>query len=154
MGNDLTYNSIDELPVWNWYKCNQKEDYKFLLRVYDKDYKADLKPLYDAFHQEYLDLFGAGEEREKLMNLINQLIKYKAAYLQGQKHMSNFIKIAEFQLAQMGNKQTKKPQSIEKLCALVSKVQGYRVDPRTTTVVEFHEILNIIEDGNKTNKGK
>lgn len=149
---EMTYNSIDELPVWKWYKCNLTEDYKFLLRVYDKDYKDDLKPLFDAFHQEYLDLFGAGEEREKLMELVKRLIKYKSAYLLGEKHMTNHIKITEYQLAQLGQNKQQKTQTIEKLCALVSKSQGYRVDPRTTTVVEFHEILNIIEDGNKTNK--
>ena len=137
---ELTYNILEELPIYNWFKCNETNDYKWLLRVYDKEYKEDLQPLYDTLHQEYLDLFGAGTEREKLMSLLRKLIKHKADLLLGKRHVINYIKVIEHQL------------SIQKICAIMSKYQGYKIDPKETNVVEFHEIINLMdkENGNET----
>ena len=148
---ELTYNILEELPIYNWFKCNETNDYKWLLRVYDKEYKEDLQPLYDTLHQEYLDLFGAGTEREKLMSLLRKLIKHKADLLLGKRHVINYIKVIEHQLSQLDKGQTK-AQSIQKICAIMSKYQGYKIDPKETNVVEFHEIINLMdkENGNET----
>ena len=148
----LVYNELKDLPVLNWFECNKTGDFKHLLKVYDNDFKGDLEPLFEKLHQDYLDLFGAGDEREKVMQLIKQLIKHKADYLLGKKYVINYIKSIEYQLSQLNNQQ-QPTKTIFYLCAELSKAQGYRIDPKTTNVIEFHEIINLIEaqNGTKTN---
>lgn len=146
----LIFESLEDLPVLNWFKCNKEGDFKHLLKVYDKDFKPDLEPHFNKLHQEYLDLFGAGDEREKVMSLIKKLIKHKADYLLGKKYVINYIKVIEYQLSQMNEAQPQ-AKSIHYLCAELSKAQGYRIDPKETSVIEFHEIIKLIENGTKTN---
>ena len=144
---ELTYNTLEDLPVLNWFKCNKTQDYKHLLKVYDAEYEEDLTELYETLHQEYLDLFGAGDEREKVMSLIKRLIVHKADYLLGKKYVINYIKSIEYQLSQLDKTQPP-AKSIHYLCAELSKAQGYRIDPKDTSVVEFHEIINLIQSIN------
>lgn len=144
----LTYTTLEDLPIYNWFKVSETNDYKWLLKSYDKDHKEDLRPLFDQMNQEFLDIFGPSSEREKLMSLYKRLIKHKADYILGKKHVINYIKVIEFQLMQLGQDNTKK-QSVFEICAIISKEQGYNVDPKQTNVITFYSILkNIEKNGN------
>ena len=143
----LTYDTLEDLPIYNWFKVSETNDYRWLLKSYDKESKVDYKPLFDKLNQEFLDIFGASSEREKLLSLLKRLIKHKADYLLGKKHVINYIKVIEFQLEQLGNQDVRK-QSVFEICVVLSKYQSYNVDPKKTNVITFHSIINNLEKEN------
>ena len=147
----LIYTSLDDLPIYNWYKLNATQDFRWLLITFDETFNDDLTELYDKLQQDYLDMAGASDERELLMRLLKSLIKNKADYALGKKYAINYIKQDEFQLAQL-QKTTVTPQSIQDICAILSKFQGYQVNPKHTSVTDFNAILKLQQQYNNGNK--
>lgn len=144
-----SYNSIKELPMWNWWMLKETGDINYLKVDFNKPSLTNFKELVVKFEQEYLDLFGAGDEAEKLMQLLKRKIKHQADYLLGKKYTINYIKSIDFQLEMMGQGQGGKKQTLEEINAIVSKFMGYRVDPKIESVVQYKAYLNALENNNK-----
>jgi hypothetical protein len=147
----LNYESLSELPIYNWWHCINKSDVRYLLKVYDVNFKGNLDDLFLKFHQEYLDIFGAGDETEHLLSLYKKKIDYMYNIMMGQRWYKNHIKTIDGEI-EMFNRGKGSTQTLEQICVILSKHQGYRVDPKITTVIEFGEIIKLLQNGNESNK--
>lgn len=157
---DNYYNSLEDLPMWNWWKVRSNADLNFLKVDYNKPTKANLSELFAKLENEYLEKFGAGKESEQLLDLLKRKIVNQADLLMGKKWVSNHIKVIDFQIEQLEKSTKGQPQqSLEEISGILSKYMGFRVDPKIESVVEFKAKLNLLEQeniriekhGNKTN---
>ena len=68
------YNTIDDCPIWNWMKCMDHNDFRYLLKLKDYNNLPDYDPkvlsdLFDKLNTEKLDELGYSKE------LLNTLYK-------------------------------------------------------------------------------
>jgi len=143
------YNSLEDLPMWNWWKVRSNADLNFLKVDYNKPTKSNLSELFAELENEYLEKFGAGKESEQLLDLLKRKIVNQADLLMGKKWVSNHIKVIDFQIQQLEQSTKGQPQqSLEEISSILSKYMGFRVDPKVESVVEFKAKLNLLEQEN------
>lgn len=147
--SELSYNSLHDLPMWNWWQLKQTGDLKFLMKDGCKLSIQELKELVVKFEQEYLTLFGAGEQEQIIMSLLKRKIKHQADFLLGKKYTINYIKSIDFQLATLGQDSGEKKQTLEDINTILTKFMGVRVDPKIESVVQYKSYLNALDINNK-----
>ena len=146
------YTSLEELPIWNWWKFKKTLDLSFFKKDASKPCAFDLKSLVGKFEQEYLDLFGAPDKAVRLLDLLKKKIKHQADYIQGKKYVINYINSIDFQLEMMNQSEGGSSQSLEQITVILTKFMGVKVNPKETTVIEFQEMLKLLEENNKAAK--
>lgn len=145
------YQSIDELPIYNWHKINQTNELEWLLRkkVLISDHqKKILSNILDRMLSEFIDTFGIPEKMREILDLKSEIFILRCQMaLENNKFLQNFIDIAEWKLKQIiADDQT---QSTTQVKVYVEKYLGFRLNERETTVKEFYEYIEAIKNQNK-----
>jgi len=146
------YTSLEDLPIWNWWKYKKSGDVSYFKIDASKPCAFDLKSLVVKFEQEYLDIFGAPDQATMLLDLLKKKIKHQADYISGKKYVINYIKKIDFQLEMMNKSEGGSGQSLEQITVILTKFMGVKVNPKETTVIEFQEMLKLLEQNNKAHK--
>lgn len=147
------YNSIDELPIYNWFKVNETNDYGWLLkkklRLNDKQ-RLLLSEAWDKILSEFIDTFGIPEKMKDVLELKREIFVLKCQMtLGGDLLIKNFINIAEFKLKQILKED--KAQSTGSAKVYVEKYLGFKLNERETTVKEFYEYIEALKQQAKQN---
>lgn len=146
------YDSIEDLPIWNWNKCHEKNDYTFLKinRVNSQVTKEEFKKLreiWEKVFEEYINEFGFSKNFLAIMEKKKQIAFYQLDFIKtSDKSIRTLIEIAENELLDLIGDGAKA--SFWKSKATIEKLLGFQLDAKTVTVVEFYShIENLKKDG-------
>ena len=143
------WESIDEMPLHNWIKCNDGK-INFIRKKEVKDEGKDEEKWNDIFDQ-YIQRYGLSEMYLRLLKVLKEKALLELDYVKnGEKFKITLINIQENKLQSMisnnGN-----GLSINEALIHISKWVGYRLNPMEITVVEY---FNILKEYGKANKQK
>jgi hypothetical protein len=137
----MIYNSIYNLPIWNFQKINKTGDFGFLYEQYRKPEKK-AESIWSKIMDEYIKEFGVNELLIEYLELQKQAIEfYKQAYIDGDRAMKNFARIAEEEAEKLLENNNSDD---NKLYAFVAKQMGIQINPVKTSTYEFMNYLKLI----------
>lgn len=149
------YQSIEELPIWNFDKMMKGETLKYICKDPNK-YKEDEQTLIKAGEQwiklydEYLAHFGLSTSYEKILSQedkITRLIIQR--WLKEDKSLETIIKIEQGKLNELNGKK-KNSSTFEEDVAVIEKYRGIGIDVKKTSVKMFYTYVKLMEkDGQK-----
>ena len=143
----ICYNSVEELPIWNWFKVFETNELKHIIKKGVVD-NSILKEKWQELFSEYIDIFGLDE------NLISHIKQEKKIVLLEleyaiKKRPSDLFKI-ELEILKSKEKQSNKVQSDFML--VIAQVEGAlkrNIDEKKISVRKFYTYLKQLDkDGN------
>lgn len=136
--NSSAYLSLDDFPLYNWEKC-QKGELNFV--------NADCKPTekdgeqWIDLYNQYLAMFGLGEELEKWLNIKIHLTELRLQFVQsGDKMLLNYIKIAEQDMNKLDPTRIE-GMTINQCLVHLNKWMGQWINKKQITIVEFKHLM-------------
>lgn len=151
------YNDIHEMPIYNWFMIGKNGDYNYLLKDFGKVHNKDNHSLFEAqqmlLTQQYLDLYGVADEAKMLMIYYKRKIDLTCDYIiTGKKILKAQIMVVQSHIDKLIPKEFENKESLERVLVALSKFMGYGVKGKETSVVEYKEMINLLEEHNKANK--
>jgi hypothetical protein len=142
-----TYNSIDELPIWNFSQINKSGDLGYLYFKYKKPKDKRLLKIWENIYDEFIKRFGLSENYIKYINIRQQALElYKEAYVDGEKYKRVLadIKVAEAERLIEDSEDV----DLFEVSAYLTKNNFGRIDVKVVSVAEFYSYLKIIKKEN------
>lgn len=134
------YTSIDDLPIWNWWKVSEtgnliylhkKEDYD------DKDYS--IMPLWESINDEYFNKYGINDNLRRLMELKKKWIaKKRKLIVDGKRFALTELVIIESKMREL--EQTPSVNNEESIIFLEEKL-GREIDPKRISVKKYYDYI-------------
>lgn len=150
----MIYESIEDLPLWNWNKVQERSDYTYLRmnRINSNatpEEQQELKKVWEKLFAEFIDCFKFSAEfkdqvmkEEEIAILINQKIQT------GDKSINYFIELAKRELEAMKPKESSVT-SFWQTKSAIQRLVGYRIDAKNTTVMEFYSEIELLKKEKK-----
>lgn len=139
------FDSIDTMPIYNWFKLQESNDLGFLLKKKISTTKRDIEILKEVLKKitnEYIDAFGVSDQYKNILQLQSE-IRQKEIDFVLTKHRINktFINVLKGKLkAALESNQRSDTSTVAWVHA--KKYMGGSLDMKTTSVREFYSILN------------
>ena len=139
----VCYNSIEELPIWNWFKVFETSELKHIIKKGEVD-ESILKEKWQELFSEYVDIFGLDDnlvshikhEKKVVLLQLEYAIKKKA---------SDLFKI-ELEMLKAKEKQSDKVQSdFMQVIAQVENALTRNIDEKKISVRKFYTYLKQLE---------
>lgn len=146
--------SIDEMPLYNWIKCTEENDYRYVLKDINKGRGVDLHDAWYKVYDDYIKRFGLGDLYLRLLNVMKEKALLELEFVETrEKFKLTEINIREAKLKSM---MANRGEGISINTALVymSKWLGYHLNTREVTVLEFFEIREQYGKENKKTRHK
>jgi hypothetical protein len=156
------YNTLHDLPVFNWFKCRSNESFSFLLKdksFYDLDNEAlfkkfpgvDFEGLFLELLTEFFKEFGQTKEHKNELKLKMELHGLNIQYLKtGDRFIINHIETVNLKLneLQADNIDEENNIDIKKEIALIGKSMGAFIDTKKVTTYQYYtQRLLLLENG-------
>ena len=136
------YDSIENLPVYNFNKINETGDLKYLLKGSLKVPQTKLEKCWIKIYDEFLTEFGLSEKFSQWLEKQKQIVAHiYNAYVEGKRHEINFVRLKEMQAEELMKGDEQK---IGEVAAMISEYMHFPIDIRTITVYQFYHYLNRI----------
>lgn len=137
------YTSIDEMPIYNWFKVQETNDLKYVLKVDRKCNKKQLDILTEAMRvmqAEYIDTFGINESYKKILDLKREILELEIKLLitEDRTHQT-FIDLKNQELKYTLS--TTKTSQVSAVKRCIEKDMGFPINMKTTSVKEFYGIM-------------
>ncbi len=148
--SDTYYDSIENLPMWNYNKIMQTGDLRHLIKK-KRFFRVDLNPIWENILQEDMDFVGVNENVKQIIKRKKELALKICKYLENHKTiLLNEINILENQIASL-EKNNKESEQINFaiVCGHLSKYFGYKIDEKNTTLKEYRSCCKVIEEEQK-----
>ena len=140
------YTSIDEMPIYNWFKCVELKDYSYCAK--DR-LKADLEACqikFSELYAEYVDTFGISQQLQDILGLQNEILVLKIdMVLTNDKTIRTFIELKELELKDKLNVKQSKTNTAK---VAIEKYLGFRLNENEVTVKEYYDYLQAIKEDN------
>ena len=142
------YQSIDEIPLFNWQKClNGELKYVHLELKEEKDNHIAFSKL----HDELLQKRGINKEYKKYLDIIKKKALLQCEFLITKDDFKlTQIEIEDAKIVSL-QKSSEVGLSIDKTLIYLGKWLGYRLDWKVITVAEFYSILEEYEKQSNIN---
>ena len=136
------YQSIDEIPLFNWQKClNGELKYVHLELKEETDNQEAFSKLYDEFLQKR----GVNKEYQKYLDILKKKALLQCDFLITKDDFKlTQIEIEDAKIVSL-QKTSESGLSIEKTLIYLGKWLGYRLDWKVITVTEFYSIMEEYE---------
>lgn len=137
------YESIEDLPLWNWNKVHEKSDYTYLRinRINGQVTKEEylfLKNLWEKLFAEYIDTFRFSKEFLAIMEKKIQIAYYQKEFLlSGDLSLQTQINLMEMELEGMQPIEETK-QSFWQSKATIERLLQFQIDAKKITVIEYY----------------
>lgn len=146
------YQSIEEFPIYNWYKCLNGE-LKFVRKVKNGTETNDLI-VWERLHDEYIKEFGLGKVHSKILKCIKDKALQELEYvITGDRFKLTLIEMEETRLknilATAGSGVT-----VEEMIIHLSKWLGQWIKTKEISVKEFFTLQKEYERYLKAHNGK
>lgn len=142
------YLNIDEMPLYNWRKCQEGEVTFVRLNPEDGMEKTDLEA-WDIVYNSFITKFGLSPKLLNYLRKKNQLTKKLKEYaISGDRFILNEINVLKSAVEDF-EKQTGRS-GLDDAVYYVSKSFGNFIDEKKVTVTQFYTAYyKLIEDGKK-----
>lgn len=141
------YNSIEEMPVYNWFKCIDLKDYSYC--AIDK-VNVDLEKCKEAFsnlYNEFLDTFGINESLKQVIELQNEITILKIdKVLTENNSLQTFIELKQIELDELINVKAEKTKTYK---VEIEKFLGFRINEKEVSVKEYYEYLEALKENGR-----
>ena len=138
------YTSIDEMPIYNWFKLNETNDLSYVLVDRSKKFKQDeAEKSLAALQKEYIDVFGINESFKQVLETkayISSLIIDKE--VSGDQFIQNFINIAIQDLEAIAKESEKV--DVKEIKVHTEKYLGFRLNDKEITVREYYTYVDVM----------
>lgn len=138
------YTGIDFLPIINWEMVHKKNDFTYLLHKAEKLSEAQialLKKVWENIYDEYIEVFGFGDQFKDMMKLKLEIAKLQLRkIIEKKESLQNFINVAQLRLDKM-QINTTGGADIYKMKAAIEKKLGVHIPLKDTSVREFYSYL-------------
>lgn len=152
------HKSIDNLPIYSWFKIHETNDLTWLL--IDKPEKVilskkELNSLFAAWNiifNEYIDTFGIPEKMKQILELKRdiQILKWELL-LEKDRYYETFIDLKELQLKDLiKNEYTEKVNDVK---VYIEKFIGFRIDEKIISVKEYYTYAEALKKENESKLG-
>jgi hypothetical protein len=135
------FNSIEELPIWNWWKISETSNFIYLHK--ESDYKESdnsLSELWQDLNDEYFNEYGINDKLRKIMTLKKKWIDKKEKYLvKGDRFALTEIDIIEADLRDL-EATTETMKNKDTVIYLEQKL-GREINPKTTSVKKYYDYI-------------
>lgn len=150
------YNSIDDLPIYNFHKIMVSNDLRLLVKnkLSDKQYKRNIDKLgkkWVSLYDEYLDHFGLSKSYLKILELQTKIAKLICQrWEKDDKTLVSIIQIEQSKLNDLNGKK-EKSSTFEEDIAVIEKYRKIGLDAKTTSVKMFYTYIKLMEQDGKKN---
>lgn len=139
------YNDVYELPVLNWWKLHETNDFKWLLKDKNKKVNKYAENKFKAVRSEFIALFGIDKKYEDYLNKLIKLTLLEIDIcLNKDKSKKIFADLLELELKDMLNEEEKDAFNDNGFSA-VSKFVGGNIKISEISVYEFYSHIKAIE---------
>ena len=147
------YQSIEELPVWNWFKLNEEKDLKYLVigvdyRIFEisrTDFK-EAEKVFEYIYDEYMNAFGMTKEFMRLTELQRKIALTTCdLWIDNDKKKKNIIKVLQSKLKRINDRNTGDVNH-EKQIVLIEKWLGSTLNTKQISTKKYYTYLDIIQD--------
>lgn len=155
------YDSIREIPLFNWEKLNETGDFKFLIKGkqnrFAKLNEEEVELAYFSLHDEYAEATDSTDRMIRIRDLMVRRIEAREKVGDGDRSFKNWINAYDAEL-----KQLMKPDENYDPVKSRMRIQqhyGQPIKPKEITLYEYLMIVKVVEEdiqikNNKSNHGK
>lgn len=141
------YQSVEDLPVWNWWKIHETKDLKYLLKQ-DKKVTVHANGIFDKIYSEFISIFGVGENYKRyLEKLIEIDIAETDKILNNDPSLDTFIDIMKIELDEI--KSSTEGGSYMDTAITVEKNMGFKLNTKEISVFEYYSYIKSLEKQSK-----
>lgn len=148
--NLLAYDSIDELPIYNWWKVHETSDYSHLLKspaVVNKYSRIVLKKRWEKIYDGYIKEFGFAPEvmdiHKKRVKIAKLKVKRMAT---NDRKLNTPINIAEHELKELLRIQGENTGAdFYEVKAMIEEQRGIPVNEHTVSTRQFFTYIRILK---------
>lgn len=137
------FNSIDELPIWNWWKVSETGNFIYLLKENDynnEDYSLESYKNWLDLQDEYLEFFGMDSDFQKILRLKKQWIDKKSKYIIDNDRFSlTEAEIIESKIKEITD--NNKTLNQDSTIILLEEKLGREIDPKKISVKKFYNYI-------------
>ena len=142
------YSSIENLPVWNWFRINETNDLNYLV-ISGVATQAKLVELWDKIYCEFIDTFGISPQFRNILQLQKDITVLKINNAIGDGRSENvFIKIKQEELNKLISNTN--ANNINDLNTHLKRFLGYNINQKEVSVKEYYQDLNTFLKSNKS----
>lgn len=147
-GTGKIWDSIEEMPVYNWVKILETGDLKYLYKEEEGKVTKRLQDIWLDLQQQYIDEFDFDEKFKARMRIVADIATYNCEFvLTGDRMLKNYILMSQKDLE---NLDKEKAHSFYEVLDYVEKYKGYQIDPKKITVIRwYHTLENMARHGKK-----
>ena len=146
------YSTIEELPIYNWWKVHETGNFEYLLYTRKTSSKKEVKKLarvWKSLYEQYIQRFGYTEQFIETMSKKREIALLKVDYItSGDKSLKVFIQIAEKELEEMTGEETDFYQGK----SMLEKSLGFYIDIHRMSVAEYYSHFQVAKKTTKTTK--
>lgn len=145
--NKTLYRSIEELPIYNWFKIQNTNNLGWLNKGIDspeKEISEELIKVWDGIFSEFIDTFGIPEKLKEILELKRdiQCLQWEML-ITDDGSLETFIDIKQYELEQK-TKVEGKSSKINEAKVYLEKFMGFRINEREITVKEYYEYMQVL----------
>lgn len=138
----ILYDSIDDMPIFNWFKCVEKSEYKYCLKSGEYD-EVICKEQFGLLYGQFIDKYGINENLAEIIRLQNKILVHKINLVVNEDRSElTFIEIAQIELDNLLNIKESKSNTAK---VAIEKYLGCQINTKQTSVVEYYDYIEAIK---------
>ena len=152
------YDSIENIPMWNYWKIEETSDLKYLAigKNYDKQFFYHNLKAADAWTKvngSYLDVFGVSDHYKDILMLKRDIALNEYAWERNREPIARvYAREAKKELEAIQKGDNTRADMNEQIF-IIEKEMGFEVDPKVMTIKRFYSYIKGINNlAKKVNK--
>ncbi len=144
------WESIDDLPLYNWIKCTEENDYRYVCKDINNIRGVNLDEVWYKIFDDYITRFGLSKLHIRMLQVMKQKALLECDYvIERDNFKLTLAELEEKKLQQMISNKGENT-SINNVLIYLSKWLGYRINTKETTTLEYFEMMKAY--GKENNK--
>ena len=144
------YQSVDDIPLYNWIKCTQGNFEFVLINPNDEVEKSEYEQAFNVIFDSYINNNGISKTYERLLKMYKKKALLELdRVIKGDRHLETRIEIVEKEIENMKLSQSRGI-SVQETLVILSKFMGYRLDWKVISKSEYDTILKQYQSSNQT----
>jgi hypothetical protein len=149
MSSKNYYDSIDEMPLYNWRLCQGKQQFIYCRKNLDESDKRKCNPdkdllAWEKIYNTYITEFGLGKEFHRIDELRTQIAELQLDFIiNNVQYIRNEIELLKGELEDLLGRPSEGDS--DTVLIHLSKWMGYKIEPKETTVREFFKMIREYE---------
>jgi len=134
------YNSIEDMPIYNWHKCMNGDYYYVRIDCKQVDL-PECEKRFKKIYESYFDIFGIDKRYKEQIDIIKKIALLQCDYLIGRDEFKLTQIEVENAKLEMFKKETSNNVTLQTTLIYLSKWLGYRLDWKEVSVYEYYTLL-------------